>query len=69
MAGPAVKLTDSASLRGVLEYARGSKTPVRAFLGIPYAAPPVGPLRFQPPQPGELWKGERDASTFGRVPL
>jgi para-nitrobenzyl esterase len=38
---------------------------VRAFLGIPYAAPPVGPLRWQPPQPAEKWHGVRDATDFG----
>lgn len=38
---------------------------VRIFLGIPYAAPPVGPLRWQPPQPSAKWSGVRDATSFG----
>ena len=38
---------------------------VRAFLGIPYAKPPVGALRFMPPQPAEDWKGVRKATEFG----
>lgn len=38
---------------------------VRAFLGVPFAAPPVGPLRWQPPQPAAKWHGVRQATTFG----
>src|SRR5918997_4840517 len=33
--------------------------------GIPYAAPPVGPLRFRAPQPGQPWEGVRDATRLG----
>jgi para-nitrobenzyl esterase len=39
--------------------------PVRAFLGIPYAAPPVGDLRWKPPAPAAKWKGVRKATEFG----
>src|SRR5579863_6041977 len=38
---------------------------VRAFLGLPYAAPPVGDLRWKAPQPPAKWKGDRDATKFG----
>ena len=47
--------TDKGSVRGTLA---GN---VRAFLGIPFAAPPVGPLRFSPPKPAAAWTGVRDA--------
>src|ERR1700761_2246545 len=35
------------------------------FLGVPYAAPPVGPLRWQPPAPAARWTGIRPATRFG----
>jgi para-nitrobenzyl esterase len=35
------------------------------FAGIPYAAPPVGPLRWQPPAPAAAWQGVRDATRPG----
>jgi len=37
----------------------------KAFLGLPYAAPPVGDLRWKAPQPPTAWKGMRDATKFG----
>jgi para-nitrobenzyl esterase len=39
---------------------------VTAFLGIPYAKPPVGPLRWAPPQAPAKWTSVFDASTFGK---
>ena len=37
---------------------------VHEFLGIPYAAPPTGKLRWHAPEPPARWKGVRDATTF-----
>jgi para-nitrobenzyl esterase len=38
---------------------------VRAFKGIPFAAPPVGSLRWQPPQPAAKWKGVLATKDYG----
>lgn len=38
---------------------------VRKFLGIPYAEPPVGDLRWRPPVPAKGWVGIREATAFG----
>jgi para-nitrobenzyl esterase len=41
------------------------KDGVQTFLGIPYAAPPVGELRWKPPQPAASWDGVRECKEFG----
>jgi para-nitrobenzyl esterase len=43
----------------------GKNFEVRVFKGIPYAAPPVGELRWAPPQPALKWEGVRAADRFG----
>ncbi|MDA8200252.1 MAG: carboxylesterase/lipase family protein [Thermaerobacter sp.] len=40
---------------------------VNVWRGVPYARPPVGALRFHPPEPVEPWVGVRDALHFGAV--
>src|SRR5436190_24342851 len=47
-------------LRGELLASGGA-----AFEGIPYAQPPVGPLRWHEPAPATPWTGVRDATSFG----
>ena len=51
--------------RGKVEGKLSADGKVRAFLGIPFAAPPVGPLRWKAPQPAEKWHGTRMATNFG----
>ena len=41
---------------------------VRAFTGIPYAEPPLGPLRFKAPRPALPWAGELDATKPAATP-
>ncbi len=59
MSRPAVKIRQG-DLAGVAEASE-----VEAFRGIPFAQPPVGPLRWRPPVAAEGWSGTRDASSFG----
>lgn len=42
----------------------GARKCVSVFLGIPFAKPPIGPLRFSPPQRPEPWQGVRDATSY-----
>ncbi len=50
---------------GVLEITTPPKDDVRTFKGIPFAAPPVGDLRWKEPQPVKRWTGTRNADQFG----
>src|SRR6266566_238519 len=58
---PLVVQTDKGAVQGFFT------ADAREFLGIPYAAPPAGALRWRPPQPAAPWTGIRDATTFGKV--
>ncbi|KAF6076968.1 carboxylesterase 5A [Phyllostomus discolor] len=42
----------------------GSPAPVAVFLGVPFAKPPLGPLRFAPPQPAEPWTFVKNATSY-----
>jgi len=60
--GPVLSLAD-----GALQGANAAG--VQAYLGIPYAAPPVGDLRWRPPAPTRPWQGVRDASRYAAACL
>jgi para-nitrobenzyl esterase len=50
---------------GHLSGTHDAQTGLNEFKGIPYAAPPIGPLRWKPPQPATAWTGVRKADHFG----
>lgn len=53
--------TSSGPIRGVVDEG------VASFKGLPYAAPPVGELRWAPPRPVQPWSATRDAATYGAL--
>jgi len=50
---------------GMISGVAGNSPGVRVYKGIPFAAPPVGDLRFRAPQPAAKWEGTRQADRFG----
>ena len=67
----ATPIPDAVSIdTGLVSGIDGSNYPeVRVFKGIPFAAPPVGDLRWQPPQPTASWEGVRAGDEFGEICL
>ncbi|ELT99984.1 hypothetical protein CAPTEDRAFT_136943 [Capitella teleta] len=66
LVGP-IAVTTSGRVQGRIAPLNDASRYSYAFLAIPYATPPVGEFRFQPPQPPKSWKGIRDATKFGAV--
>ncbi len=60
-ADPLIVQIENGKIRGKLIHDGA----VRAFLGVPYAAPPLGPKRWTAPQPPARWAGVRDATRYG----
>ncbi|XP_045674648.1 carboxylesterase 5A isoform X2 [Phyllostomus hastatus] len=71
--GPAgeapVRNTRLGWVRGKQAAVLGSTIPVNVFLGVPFAAPPLGPLRFANPEPMLPWNGFRDATSYPKMCL
>ena len=54
---------------GLVSGTRGRDRAIHIFRGVPFAAPPVGALRWKAPQPVIPWKGVRRCDTFGPSPM
>src|SRR5208282_4473213 len=65
---PLAAITDPVRVeQGQLAGTNGRSPDVRVYRGIPFAAPPVGDLRWKPPQPAASWQGVRQATQFGNA--
>ena len=58
-------MTENGEVRGL----PGNNTRITVFKGIPFAAPPVGELRWKAPQPAKNWEGVLDAYKFGPISM
>ncbi|KAF7482549.1 cocaine esterase isoform X1 [Marmota monax] len=58
-----IRTTHTGQVRGSLVRVKGTDVGVHTFLGIPFAKPPLGPLRFAAPEPPEAWSGVRDGTS------
>ncbi|XP_076695639.2 cocaine esterase-like isoform X3 [Callospermophilus lateralis] len=58
-----IRTTHTGQVRGSLVHVKETDVGVHTFLGIPFAKPPVGPLRFAAPEPPEPWSGVRDGTS------
>ncbi|XP_027261570.1 acylcarnitine hydrolase [Cricetulus griseus] len=64
-----IRNTHTGQVRGSLIQLSDTKVGVHSFLGIPFAKPPVGPLRFAPPEAPEPWSGVRDGTSYPAICL
>uniref|UniRef100_G1T6K0 Carboxylesterase type B domain-containing protein n=1 Tax=Oryctolagus cuniculus TaxID=9986 RepID=G1T6K0_RABIT len=58
-----IRNTHTGQVRRSLVHVEGTDAGVHTFLGIPFAKPPLGLLRFAPPEPAEAWSGVRDGTS------
>ncbi|XP_068941906.1 cocaine esterase-like isoform X4 [Petaurus breviceps papuanus] len=59
-----IRTTESGQIQGTHISVKGIDKGVNVFLGIPFAKPPVGALRFSPPQPPDSWSNVRNATSY-----
>uniref|UniRef100_A0A4X2KSU2 Carboxylic ester hydrolase n=1 Tax=Vombatus ursinus TaxID=29139 RepID=A0A4X2KSU2_VOMUR len=64
-----IRTTEYGQIQGTQISIKGIDKVVNVFLGIPFAKPPVGSLRFSPPQSLDSWSNVRDATTHSPVCL
>lgn len=64
--GVTLQLPGLGALRGSLNTSAWTNRTIYQFQGIPFAKPPVGHLRFKPPEPAVPWNGILDATKFGQ---
>jgi len=64
-----IRTTHTGQVRGSLVHVKDTDVGVHTFLGIPFAKPPLGPLRFAPPEPPEPWSGVKDGTSHPAVCL
>ncbi|XP_033263640.2 cocaine esterase isoform X12 [Orcinus orca] len=58
-----VRTTHTGQVRGSLVHVKNTDVGIHTFLGIPFAKPPLGLLRFAPPEPPESWSGIKDGTS------
>ena len=54
---------------GIIEGNYDTHTGIQTYFGVPFAKPPVGPLRWKAPQPMEPWEGVKMTKSFGPRPM
>ena len=54
---------------GIIEGNYDTKSGIQTYLGVPFAKPPVGELRWKAPQPTDNWKGVKETKKFGPRPM
>ncbi|XP_037371734.1 cocaine esterase [Talpa occidentalis] len=64
-----IRNTHTGQVRGSLVHVEGTDVRAHTFLGIPFAKPPLGQLRFAPPEPPESWSGVKDGTSYPAVCL